>query len=52
MSKVTEGLSVPRDRSYHMNLSIENLTIALLGYCAGSRVGVGEVRSLLIRAAY
>ena len=52
MSKVTEGLSVPKDLSYHINLSVENLTIALLSYRAGSRVGVGGVRSLLIRAAY
>lgn len=48
MSKVTDGLSVRRDHSYHMNVSTENLTIALLSYRAGSRVGVGGVRSLLV----
>ena len=51
-SRATEGLSVPRDRSYHINLFVENLTIALLSYRAESRVSVGGVRSLLIRAAY
>ena len=49
MSKVTKGLSVRRDYSYHMNLSVENLTIALLSNRARSCADLGGVRNLLVR---
>jgi hypothetical protein len=43
ISKAIEGLSVPRDYSYYINLFILNLTIALLSYRAESCVSFGGV---------
>ena len=42
MSKAIEGLSILRDRSYYINLSILYLIITLLSYRAESRtISVG-----------